>query len=268
MVESKLAWSFGQQDRQWLRALQDEEHPKVRTLLERVVPRIPKDEKVVVFARFRASQNALARLLAPHGGSLALIQANTGKKKQQMLSRFRDGPERFLICGEGAGEGLNLQFASVMVNMDLPWNPMRLEQRIGRIQRLGQRRKRVTVVTIVVKNSVEERVYQVLSDKLRMFSHVIGETEQVLGRLFDKDNSQSFERWLAEVLTQDLDADVGLMNAKNREIEKATRAVDRDLEEGGRPFDRLFGDADLLAAGDAPMPDEEHIDLSFLEDDD
>lgn len=268
LVESKLAWSFGQQDRQWLRALQDEEHPKVRTLLERVVPRIPKDEKVVVFARFRASQNALARLLAPHGGSLALIQANTGKKKQQMLSRFRDGPERFLICGEGAGEGLNLQFASVMVNMDLPWNPMRLEQRIGRIQRLGQRRKRVTVVTIVVKNSVEERVYQVLSDKLRMFSHVIGETEQVLGRLFDKDNSQSFERWLAEVLTQDLDADVGLMNAKNREIEKATRAVDRDLEEGGRPFDRLFGDADLLAAGDAPMPDEEHIDLSFLEDDD
>ncbi len=268
LMESKLAWTFGQQDRQWLRALHDEEHPKVRTLLERVVPRIPKDEKVVVFARFRASQRALARLLAPQGGSLPLIQATTGKKKQEMLSRFRDGPERFLICGEGAGEGLNLQFASVMVNMDLPWNPMRLEQRIGRIQRLGQRRKRVTVVTIVVKNSVEERVYEVLEKKLLMFSHVIGETEQILGRLFDKDNSQSFERWLAEVLTQDLDADVELMNARNRDIEKATRAADLDLKEGGRSFDRLFGDADPLAAGDAPMPDQEPIDLSFLEDDD
>jgi len=257
-----------------LRGLSDADHPKIRAMLDRVVRRLPKGEKVVVFTRFRKSQAAVQRLLEQElpqaEGALALL-GHSGNRKVEVLHRFRDDPSaRFLVCGEGAGEGLNLQFSSIMVNVDLPWNPMQLEQRIGRIQRLGQRRSKVTVVNLVLRNTVEDRVLEVLTRKLRMFELVVGQTEQVLGQLFGSEDDQknSFERWFAEVLMADGRVDERRLGLKMQQLDRAESKARQEQEVGGAAFDRVFGRSGRFESEEEDAPQEPPIDLSFLGDDD
>jgi len=255
--------------RRRLKRLTDDQHPKVQALVQRVLARIPVGEKVVIFTRFKASQRSLVRILDRPGARALGLLSHSAKKKSEILRRFRAEPDaRFLICGEGAGEGLNLQFCSVMVNLDLPWNPMRLEQRIGRIQRLGQRRRKVTVVNMVLADSVEDRVLEVITEKLRIFEQVIGETEQILGKLFEKDSNKDFERWMAEVLTAEGGVDLRKLREREAAIVRATRDTKAALCSGGDRFDRVFGESSTLDVANGPAPTEAPIDLSFLEDED
>ena len=112
-----------------------------------------------------------------------------------------------LICTDSGGEGHNLQFANTLINFDLPWNPMRIEQRVGRIHRIGQTRE-VFVFNMCTVGSLEQRVLRVLSDKIRMFELVVGEVGSILGNL---DQGEEFESlvldlWLKSRTPQDLDA--------------------------------------------------------------
>ncbi len=94
-----------------------------------------------------------------------------------------------LIATEAGGEGINLQFCSHMVNYDLPWNPMHIEQRIGRIHRYGQKND-VTIYNLAIKNTLEEHVISLLYQKIDIFEKVIGELDDILERL----NIRDFER--------------------------------------------------------------------------
>ena len=96
-----------------------------------------------------------------------------------------------MLCAENASEGLNLQIADCMLNFDLPWDPMKLEQRIGRIQRLGQRRDRVFIYNLFLSGTVEEQMLDVLERKIDMFGATVGHVEEILGRLAD---DQSFDQ--------------------------------------------------------------------------
>ena len=87
-----------------------------------------------------------------------------------------------LVSTEAAGEGRNLQFCHVMVNMDLPWNPMQIEQRIGRLHRIGQQHD-VVVTNIVGVGTIEERMLEVLESKINLFELVVGELDMILGRV-------------------------------------------------------------------------------------
>ena len=87
-----------------------------------------------------------------------------------------------LIATEAGGEGINLQFCSHIINFDLPWNPMRLEQRIGRIHRLGQE-KDVKIYNFAIKGTVEEHIMKLLYEKIHLFEKVIGELDDILTKL-------------------------------------------------------------------------------------
>jgi len=132
--------------------------------------------------------------------------------KEEIKRRLRDGQIRLLVATDAAGEGLNLQTCGAMINYDLPWNPMKLEQRIGRIDRLGQRYPKVRIINLAYKGTVEADVYFMLGSRIQLFQGIVGKLQPILSRLPKKleqitltkaDNRDAErQRFLAEVENQ------------------------------------------------------------------
>jgi hypothetical protein len=143
-----------------------------------------------------------------------------------------------LVCTDAAGEGLNLQFAGVLVNYDLPWNPMKVEQRIGRIDRLGQKRPVIRVLSFAYKDTVEQDVFFTVGSRIRLFQGIVGKLQPILSRL-----PRSFE-------------ELALLDKDAREAARSRFLVDleqqvRDAEEGGFDIDATVeGSLDL-----PPLPE-------------
>src|SRR5690606_30628250 len=96
---------------------------------------------------------------------------------------LRAGDIKVLVCTDAAGEGLNLQSVGVLVNFDLPWNPMKVEQRIGRIDRIGQKYPKVRIVNLAYADTVEADVYFTLRGRIGLFENVVGKLQPILSRL-------------------------------------------------------------------------------------
>jgi len=145
------------------------------------------DEKIVVFSFYRETIRYLERRLQADGVSCSVIMGGMGAEKHSVLARFADpkGPS-VLLSSEIGSEGIDLQFARVLVNYDLPWNPMKVEQRIGRIDRLGQKSDKIHIINFVVKDTIEELVLDRLFARLKVFEESIGDLEEVLGQSFDE----------------------------------------------------------------------------------
>jgi SNF2 family DNA or RNA helicase len=141
--------------------------------------------KALVFTRYRATLEYLGGLLAERGvAAVALHGGMDAAAKQQAVEALR-GEARVLLLSDVGAEGLNLQFCQLLVNFDLPWNPMAIEQRIGRIHRFGQQAE-VQIYNLCARGTVEERVLDVLGDRLHLFELVVGEMDMVLGDLADE----------------------------------------------------------------------------------
>ena len=117
-----------------------------------------------------------------HKGSDTLSGSRTADMKAALVEEFRDRSS-ILIATESAAEGVNLQFCSLVINYDLPWNPQRIEQRIGRCHRYGQKHDVVVVNFLNRRNAADQRVFELLSQKLRLFEGVFGASDEVLGAL-------------------------------------------------------------------------------------
>ena len=138
------------------------------------------DDKAIVFTQFRASQMEIAAVLNEAGIPNEIFHGEqTWQEKEEALDRFRSAVP-FLISTEAGGEGRNLQFAHIVINYDLPWNPMRVEQRIGRVHRLGQEHD-VSIYNLVARDTIESYVLEILEKKIRLFELVVGEVEEILG---------------------------------------------------------------------------------------
>ena len=138
------------------------------------------NEKAIVFTQFRGTQETLARALADAGLQAVLYHGELDwQEKEEALDAFR-GKIPFLISTEAGGEGRNLQFCHHVVNYDLPWNPMRVEQRIGRVHRLGQTSD-VYIHNLVARGTIESYVIEILEKKIELFEMVVGEVEEILG---------------------------------------------------------------------------------------
>jgi SNF2 family DNA or RNA helicase len=103
-------------------------------------------------------------------------------KRTEAIESFRNGDVRVLVSTESGGEGHNLQFCNTLINFDLPWNPMAIEQRIGRIHRIGQQSD-VYIFNLCHSDTLEEEILKILETKIRMFELVIGEVDSILGNL-------------------------------------------------------------------------------------
>jgi SNF2 family DNA or RNA helicase len=140
------------------------------------------DEKVVIFTQFVETQAYLSAQVEHLGyrsvsfnGSLDLDQ------KEAVISEFREKAQ-ILISTEAGGEGRNLQFSHILINYDHPWNPMKVEQRIGRLDRIGQKRP-VFIHNLACRGTVEERVLSVLNDRIRLFTESVGSLDPILGEV-------------------------------------------------------------------------------------
>ena len=103
----------------------------------------------------------------------------SGPEKDAAIAEFRERAP-VLLCTESGGEGRNIQFCNTLINFDVPWNPMAIEQRIGRIDRIGQQRE-VFVFNLVTRDTLEEQVLHLLDEKISMFELVVGEVGAILG---------------------------------------------------------------------------------------
>jgi SNF2 family DNA or RNA helicase len=151
-------------------------------------------EKFIVFTEHRDTLNYLVQRLSGMGYTGQIAQIHGGMyytERQQQVERFRrpqeDGGARFMICTDAAAEGINLQFCWIMINFDVPWNPARLEQRMGRIHRYGQKHDPVQIVNLVAPKTREGLVIETLLHKLETIRDSLG-SEKVfdsIGRLFE-----------------------------------------------------------------------------------
>ncbi|SDH50277.1 Helicase conserved C-terminal domain-containing protein [Alteribacillus persepolensis] len=164
------------------------------------------DEKVVVFTEYRATQLFLQWYLQQHGITSVPFRGGFKRSKKEWMQQLFKNRAKVMIATEAAGEGINLQFSSTIINYDLPWNPMRLEQRIGRLHRLGQTRD-VEVYNFAVKNTVEEHILSLLYEKIKLFENVIGELDEILS----KTAYSSLEGYITDALhTSDSEQEIAL----------------------------------------------------------
>lgn len=153
------------------------------------------DEKKVVFTQYLKSLHSIASLLRQQGLPFAVFSGDLpAREKDEAIQRFREDTP-VLLSTESGGEGRNLQFCNTLINFDLPWNPMRIEQRVGRLHRIGQTRD-VFIFNLSVQETVEDHILYILENKINMFEMVIGEIEPLLGYLGEE---REFEEVVMEI---------------------------------------------------------------------
>ncbi|UAC47224.1 DEAD/DEAH box helicase [Bacillus aquiflavi] len=152
------------------------------------------NDKVIIFTEYRATQLYLQWFLKQHGISSVPFRGGFKRGKKDWMRELFQNHAQVLIATEAGGEGINLQFCNHIINFDLPWNPMKLEQRIGRIHRLGQE-KDVNIYNFTTKDTVEEHILKLLYEKINLFERVVGELDDFLTKL----DFGSFEEHLADI---------------------------------------------------------------------
>lgn len=153
------------------------------------------EEKKLLFAQYFKSLDAVASLLEKHDLPFVTFRGDmTAREKDEAIRQFREEAP-ILLSTESGGEGRNLQFCNTLINFDLPWNPMRIEQRIGRLHRIGQTRE-VFIFNLSVKETLEDHLLEVLEGKINLFEMVIGEIEPILGHL---EEEKEFEEIVLEI---------------------------------------------------------------------
>lgn len=172
------------------------------------------NEKVIIFTSFRATAKYLCDKLDKCGMPSMLLWGGMATSKQELINEFRESRSlRILVSTEVASEGVDLQFSRLLVNYDLPWNPMRVEQRIGRIDRLGQNAKVIHIWNLFYRDTIDERIFTRLLSRLKIFQETLGELDPVIG-----DNIQKLE---SKLLTTRLTPD-----QENAEIERVALALE------------------------------------------
>ncbi len=165
---------------------------KAKALVRIMVQDVPPQEKVIVFTQFLETQHFLRQTLRHHGYEVEVFNGRMNQQqKDDAVLRFRRRSQ-VLIATEAGGEGRNFQFAHVMVNYDLPWNPMKVEQRIGRLDRIGQKRD-VIIYNLACKGTIEERILDVLHNRIRLFEESVGSLDPILGTVEDDIRSLAFD---------------------------------------------------------------------------
>jgi SNF2 family DNA or RNA helicase len=202
-------------------------------------------EKVLIFTFFRGTAEYLEQRLIKTGISALRIDGSVQSKPRnpsqdergQRMRRFREDPNALvLVSTEVGSEGLDFQFCSHLVNYDLPWNPMVLEQRIGRIDRFGQGNKVVNILNMVVRGSVEDRILDRLYSRIGIFERSLGRLEAILGETASK-LTKAF-----------IDGELTAEEAERR-LQESVEAIERrehDLAELANEATELFGHEDYL----------------------
>lgn len=178
------------------------ESKRTQSYLLSLLENTPYGEGIVLFNGTNSDARAQAiykEWLKRHEGSDRITGSKTADTRAALVEHFKEFGT-VMIATEAGAEGINLQFCSLVVNYDLPWNPQRIEQRIGRCHRYGQKHDVVVVNFIDQNNPADKRVYQLLSEKFRLFDGVFGASDEVLGAI---GSGVDFERRIVQIYQQD-----------------------------------------------------------------
>lgn len=202
--------------------------------------------RLVIFTTRRETQTTIEAYLSEQGLKVGIINGSTGGRNSETIKGFWANPPQFnvIVSTEAGSEGVNLQIANVLVNYDLPWNPMIVEQRIGRVQRLASQHANVSIFNMTLKGTFEEYIVGRLMEKLQMASHAIGDIESLLEASgVDQDEEGSgFEETVRQLVVAAL---------AGADVEQAARlraqSIDdakEELERERKNIDALIGDMD------------------------
>jgi adenine-specific DNA-methyltransferase len=174
------------------------ESRRTQSYLLRVLAESPWKDGIALFNGSNTddqSRTIYAAWLDRHGGTDRVTGSRTADMRSALVDYFREQGQ-IMIATEAGAEGINLQFCSLVVNYDLPWNPQRIEQRIGRCHRYGQKHDVVVVNFLNRKNEADQRVFQLLSEKFKLFEGVFGDSDEVLGAI---ESGVDFEKRIKDI---------------------------------------------------------------------
>lgn len=169
-------------------------HTKAKRMVELIQQ---SNEKFIVFTEYRATQFYLQWYLQQHGISSVPFSGKFNKSKRDWMKQLFKNKAQVMVATEAGGEGINLQFCHQMINYDLPWNPMRLEQRIGRIHRFGQE-KDIRVYNFAIEGTIEDHIMKMLYEKIEMFKKAVGDLDDIL----EKIPGGSFDQQIQSILKE------------------------------------------------------------------
>jgi superfamily II DNA or RNA helicase len=155
---------------------------------------LPPFPQAIVFTQYTDTLDYLRDLLKREGLSILCYSGRGGEwlqpdgawkrlSREETKRRFRRQEAQVLLCTDAAAEGLNFQFCGALINFDAPWNPMKVEQRIGRVDRLGQQFPRIAIVNLMYEDTVETDVYRALRSRIQLFTAVVGKLQPILSAL-------------------------------------------------------------------------------------
>ena len=200
--------------------------------------------RVIVFTQFRATQAQLLERLAQEGYTThAFHGGHSSQEKEEIVTAFEERGG-VLVSTDAMNEGRNLQFCNIMVNYDLPWNPMKVEQRIGRIHRIGQKRA-VYIFNMALEDTIEEYVLDRLYHKIDLFQQSVGELSSILTRLEDSGTSfedEIFDRLVGAGSEVDLENDFDAMAVDLQERRELAQKVEEFNSGVFQGFDLGTGD--------------------------
>ena len=197
------------------------------------------------FLRDALRQDAAPRLMcfSGRGGEVPSTDGTWGRiSRDEAKRRFREGAADVLLCTDAAAEGLNFQFCGALVNYDMPWNPMRVEQRIGRIDRLGQQHPRIRIVNLHYEGTVETDVYRALRERIHLFETVVGRLQPILAQL------------PGTISRSVLAKDVGGPGAARSNAVAAIERQTKEAEAQGFDLDAALDESDLELPPAPPSP--------------
>ncbi len=185
------------------------------------------NKKIIVFAIFKKTLKYLNIRLTKAGYKCAVIYGGTKIDKDEVLNQFQyDESIQVLLSSEVGSEGLDMQFCNSLVNYDLPWNPMVVEQRIGRIDRFGQESEKVNIYNIVVTQSILEKIYSRLLMRIGIFRESIGDLEAILDSEIDQDGKKITIQDALKNIERDFYSD----RLTESEVERKRIEIERAIE--------------------------------------
>jgi hypothetical protein len=218
----------------------------LKSLVEKLRSEQPDHWRMVVFTGRRETQTTIQVFLEERGISCGLINGDSGSRNQQTIARLKKNPPEIhvIVSTEAGSEGVNLQAANVLVNYDLPWNPMIVEQRIGRIQRLASEHASVCIFNVILQGTFEEFIVARLMEKLQLASHAIGDVEALLEASNldggEEDNSTSFEEKIRQLVIASL---------AGKDVEVATQKAEKSISKAKAELEREENNINTLLGG-------------------
>lgn len=199
------------------------------------------DQKIIIFSSFRRVISYLKGRLETQGINVVELHGGVKEDRQQTVERFADAPGgTVLLTSEVGGEGLDLQFCRIVVNWDLPWNPMKVEQRVGRVDRIGQQSESVDIINLIARDTIEEIVYDRLYQRLDIIRYALGDFEPILGDIVkDLDIILSDPKRSLKERVEEIDRAIQAAEERKLEEEKLEREAQGLIAHGENIVNRI-----------------------------